>query len=835
MNEKMGINIYDFNNFEDKNLIEELFDKRIQLGNLTPIIGNGFTGGLRTSDGAIPSVSCLIDELVTILSKITDINKEEYKDASLTDLSDLFWEMISKKENKKFQNQFQDFIETNFTKSCDIEQPKRDFLNSDWSTIFTLNYDDSIENVLDINVIIPYDSISFSNRKKYLIKLHGDAKKYVLTGDKKFCILGNQQYANLIKDKENEDVLNALADAFYSKDIIFVGCGLDNELDILYSVDTQLYQKLKIDKEHRVIYLLYNDDGKEVQFIKYKKYAITDLVIVDRYTIVDFYEMIYNLSSKNKKLRDDDILKDYTDIKFEYLDDKNMDNIGYLFFNNKVNIYNGIIKLPSFFINRTRGDEIIRHLENKSEVLHIVYGSNLSGKTYLLIQLLNYFNHRKVYYFPSNKPLDDELLNKLIEKDEVIILIDEGVVSFEQYTNILLTSLDKIKEKRIKIVMNINKSDSEFYKNFSINKDVYENRILLHPLENKFDKTESQNFNDKIGILSLVPYNDNNTILDYLYRAESSILSRKQKPILPRVHFLNRNEEEKVRALIVLATKGAITSKEAIEVGVDSSLYILASEFSITIQKDYMSEMERIGNLQSGFKFILNSSYWAIKCLSNFASNQHNHATIVKAYHNIISSYEGLNVNVFNNKAKIYYMLDKIQMLFSDNSNKGMLRLPNSIYEELHSSLSKNFHFLHQEAKCKLRVARRESNNDNKQKILEKAYTNIERALSLTDKVTSKKIEYTIAHMLVTKALILTNYIFSGNEYMIDETIDIYYDVFGKYKDLIPQLKNDEIKDFNMFFGKMWELSLEGQSKNKFDELYTNYQNMDLKHFEKLL
>ena len=213
-----------------------------------------------------------------------------------------------------------DYIEDNFTRVYDVEQSKRHFLNCNWKTIFTLNYDDTIENVIDIDVIIPYDKFSFRSRKRNMIKLHGDAKRFSCTGDSRYCVLGNQQYVALVKAENNRDLIKVLENVFYSKSILFVGCSLDDELDLLYSAGMQLEEKVKKNDLHRIIYLFYSDDEKD----------------------------IYTTSKKLEDLCEGDLIQEYINIEFEYLGERNTENIEYLFYNDKVKINNNIIKYSTF-------------------------------------------------------------------------------------------------------------------------------------------------------------------------------------------------------------------------------------------------------------------------------------------------------------------------------------------------------------------------------------------------------------------------------------------------------------------------------------------------------
>lgn len=825
MIEKRGIKLYDFENQEDKLLVEELLDSLIRIDNLVPIIGTGFTSGLRTRRGQVPTVKELEKEIIDSLCTIDGSDKEEFDEVPLKDLADEFWSQLSDDRNKRCKHRFIEYIEDNFTKIFDVEQPKREFLNSQWHMIFTLNYDDAIETVLDVNVLIPYDRVNLQSRKSCLIKIHGDAKKFASTGDEKYCVLGNRQYIDLIKDEKNKDIVRILEDTFFSKSVIFVGCGLDQELDILYSAGIQLDEKSKRNQEHHMIYLLYDTDIEDVKIINYKKYGITDIIKVNESTISELYGLVHSISKKNQMLREEDSLKDFTNISFVYEDKRSEENIDYLFYNDKVNIKEHKIKLPSFFTERTCGKKIENEILEGNNIVNVVYGTSFSGKTYILLQLLKNLTSKKVYYFSSNIVLSDEIIQQLIEKEDTIILIDDKVISFEQCSTLILSQLELIRERKIKIVLAINKSDSEFYKYYLNHQQSFQGKIGFYELENKFNRQERERFNECIGDLSLIEYKGNNTILDYLFKAENNILKQQHKSILPSIHFLSRENEKQIRALIVLVTKGSLSSRAAIDLGIDDVLYELTNNFSITVQKDYLSGVEKDTVVKSGFKFVLNSAYWVVKCLSSFASHSQNHLVIAKAYHNIVEAFASSDKRKMNEKIKDYYMLDKIQLIFSDSINKGSIMLPYLIYEELHTSLAWNCQFLHQEAKCELRMARRYKEEKEKNEILELAYRNITRALQLTEEQSWTNIEFTRAHMNVTKALILTNYVFAGNVDKISEVISLYYDVFVTNSSLCPELEKDEMKDVKTFLGNIWgtESGLDKEVIKKFDEVYTSF------------
>lgn len=107
------------------------------------------------------------------------------------------------------------------------------------------------------------------------------------------------------------------------------------------------------------------------------------------------------------------------------------------------------------------------------------------------------------------------------------------------------------------------------------------------------------------------------------------------------------------------------------------------------------------------------------------------------------------------------------------------------------------------------------------------AYRNVSRAIPLAEQATAGNVEYTVAHMNVTKALILINYVFAGENNQLAKTIDVCFDAFVVGESLCPQLLKEEMKDVKAFLNKY---SIEGVKEggdieDKFNALYTSYIN----------
>lgn len=810
---------------------------------LIPVLGSGFTTGSKTQRGEVPDVKQLTHKIAELIAETDKYKKAKVSELENTDLSilaNIFWKEMENPKYKKTLSKFQEYMEDNFTKVYDFPILKRKFLNSGWRYIYTLNYDDAVERNLEIEKIIPYtrQNPEFIEQHLCLFKLHGDAKEYIKTGDPRYCVLSQKQYLESINAFENYDMFQHLESDFVSNSLLFVGCSLDNELDILFASNTNLQNKVMLNRDDsRIIYVRYIEslatDLSLQEELKLSGYGVTHVISVKGMTEMNqFYDMVYELNRQRENIEKENDLENYRGIHFHKLKEDDQRNMEYFFISERVSLKNGVITLPGFFINRTQGNELKEVLSQKS-VLHILTGPKMSGKTYLLLQLLQELPPERTYYLPI--AINDKVLDAIVQKKDCIFLMDKGVLSISQI-KLLFNNLVQMKRNRIKIVLVVDADNKDFLEFYSEKQVIDTDLIKFFTLKNKFDERELAEFNRHIAKLRLVDYKKKNTILDFLFKVEDTLIGKHMR-ILPQIHFLEAANQREVKAMIVLAVENVIPVSLANKLDIVDALFDLSSRFAITIQKDYLSGIEEEYDY-SRYKFVNNSPYWVMRCLSKCADSVDNHAVIASAFYSIIEKFESIyrnNPAGFNAKIKEYYMLDTLQVFFASSDTKGTLKLPNSIYEKLHGKLFNNFQFLHQEAKCELRVARREKAKEIILGILQKAFGNINRALDLGEKSGASNIEYTLSHMKVTKALILSNYLLIGKQAdKINETIHLFYETFVDEKPLLKDdfLKKDDLKDVNNFLNYVINnyscIKLLPESKDEFEEIYlTRYG----KHF----
>lgn len=822
-------------NKQDKKELDELLRKLIESRHLIPVIGSGFSAGAITRNGTVPDMKQLQKTLIELLIK-TDTYKDETKESfyklDLFQISDAFWREMDKEENKHTLRKFNCYMEENFTKVRDLEQSKRRFLASGWKYIYTLNYDDAIETVIDIEKIVPFtrQSKQFIEEHDCLFKIHGDAGMFARTGDKRYCLLSKKQYLESIKADENFDMCKHLEADFAASHILYVGCGLYDELDLLFASETGFSQKAYLDKDKAPsVYIYYKPEGELpdklelADKIKLEQYGISYAILVEgEREINELYDWINEIYIDSQKVKKSSEIEKYRGLRFGQLSEEDEENYKYFFLRDSVSIKNDKIVLPGFWSARKIDPEV--DLANK-EKIHIVSGNKMSGKTYFLLQLVKSSAPESTYYFPEGLNLKTEVLDALLEKCNITLVIDTGVLTIQQI-QIILEKYEALKKKSIQVVLALNTNDKEFVEFYIKNKGDLNGKILFHNLSNKF-KDEAEEFNRHIAKLRLINYDKKDTIIDFLLKTEQQILDKTFPRIIPSVNVIKNNDIQMIKAIIVLAIENTISINKAMELDIYEALLKLNENYSITVERDYLSELEENS---SRYKFVNNSPYWIMKILVNYAKSARNHVSIAKAFEDIILRYRHIyrtNFSILNRKMKEYYFLDTLQLLFSNNESHGTLQLPLKIYERLHSILDDNYQFLHQEAKCELRVARREKKNEEFLKILKKAYLNIGRALDLGKKAHAGNIEYTLKHMKVTKALILSNY--AIREKVLDrleETIEVYHEVFIEEKELLSQefLKRDDLNDVEEFLNFVImsgdEIVLSDTSKNYFAEIY---------------
>lgn len=799
---------------DDRTKILDLCKNLLEKHALIPVIGSGFSFDTPTENGGIiPSVSNLHAKLFSYIkeySGYTETDLEEINGLNLFDLASRFW-TIYKRIPPQSIHSFFEYIQTNFQDISYHKDFQRAFLEVRWPYLFTLNYDSLIEDYNNriYNPVIPYASVNrnFSGGKTRVYKLHGDAKAFTDSGDQRFFILSRTQYIDTLKNDENEDMRNELLTAFSSKSILFFGCGLSEELDLLYSSQLAIREKVKHIDPHQqaIIYISYEpDENASSSPFSIKKmddldpYGITHVLrIFSEKESESFFNELAVFSSKIRRPTIDNFLQKYSAMRFHILKAEDTTCRDFLFQENLVwrAIEKHIITIPGYYVTRSKiskAEEII----SNGEPLLFISGNFFSGKTFFLIELAKAFMAKKVYIFPSGTKLSNRQLDSLTLKSNAIFCFDSKTLTNAQIKTICEEKrLEQIRKSNSCAIVVIDASDAPMYE-YIFEAHHVSREFPQVKISSIFDEREEPSFNRKIGAISLPPYKKRETILDYIVENEKILVGdiRTSNYFLsPQNNLLTKNPRRRTKALIMLATEIRISAKRAIQFEIDDAVNELIkccndSNSAAVIEKDY-SIFD--GN-SSGFEFVCNSKYWVIRALSLFASADRANINIISdAYLSIINNYRAIYKNddvKFYQNSEPYYFFDHIQTIFNYRWFPNSHALTNEIYEKLLPVLSNSFQFLHQKAKGKLEIARVQINHKNfstAKNTLNEALYNITRAIKLAERYPSaKNIEDTILHMIYTKGRILIEFSCISHRY-VPQAVETCYESYQKQSGIL--------------------------------------------------
>lgn len=769
------MNIYMFSNDAHKAALQEEFIGHFQRKSLVPFLGSGFSYGLIAKRGSVPGVAALrnhICELIAQIENYTEEETDELQHLNLSDLAEMFWPLLEKSEAVDIKEEFETYMNDRFTEVSDINDSKRRFANSEWRYIYTLNYDDAVESATNRKLmsIFPYECQSgWAGHQKRIIKLHGDARQYAKTGNNRYCILSPKQYLDAMTDSENRTMMDNLRTDFASNNILFVGCSLISELDLLFSASFKLEEAKKNNKMTHCYYVRYTENGDKalspVMILRLEQYGITDVIEVTANEMDDFYLFVARVSDIAKQLRASDDLSQYTGAHFATLDPLNTEkNIRYLYYSSEIlpNDKNEIVT-PSFFQRREITDIAIRDIYRGLGNVLVFRGNRLSGKTYVLIDVLKEFRAGNTYFF-SRKSVPDECFSKLLEKKNSLLIFDEKTLSLDQINKLSRDSRKRtLKKNNIRIVIAVDRSLGLFTKHYYDQYPENKEYVKIYDIPSTFSEKELDKFNDTIGNLGLKNRTTEQTFLDYMFSLSDDAVN-KEHNLLPPVNVVG--DINALKILILLAHQETVYLSQGARMRLIPDLIHLQEKASAALQLDYLTEIELSHLTHDTQRYVSNSQYWVYKCLANYAHGKSHYKIIAQAYYDIVESiqryygagYEKRNAKKYRQAIKPYYFLDTIQFtFFSLSEDGGSLLLANIIYDKLQPLFKNEYQFLHQKAKCLLWTSKHEEDETNRHKLLEQAGYLINRASQIARQFRPANLEFTLFHMDITRALIMAN------------------------------------------------------------------------------
>lgn len=514
-----------------------------------------------------------------------------------------------------------------------------------------------------------------------------------------------------------------------------------------------------------------------MQRSRFKTYGITDVVCFDSYD--SMYVFLSAVWEESTHIADEE-LEQYSNVSISYIKADEVDKNRNFFFWGKglLNLKEKKITYPYYFISRDVTDTIIQKLtQNK---IHLVYGSRVSGKSYLLADVCSKIRDRSVIFLDGKSRLSEKAFSRLLESTNKVVLLDIGAINRDQFEIILLYAKNIHKNKcNFVVCVNANDSDMHGIIKWKIKQNPYiTDFILRYTLSNKFsEKSEIVKINKLMPPVNLPQYSHNRTLLDQLIYTEKMLKAKGQYSSIR----LKISSPKQLALLIILAVKESIYSTEIVNFALDQEIVEASKRYTPFIERIETSTFEKDPTDLSSIKYTLNSKYWLRRELGAYARNEANHILIAIAYQYIIKCItEVSQQNEYRRRrlCRDYIMFDVMNDIFLDEYG-GNLKLNLFIYSKLHSDLAGDFNFLHQEAKCHRNYAYSLKSNEGK-----KNHLSIAREFALLSlSMISQRYEITpnenliisMAHVQYTLATILSDLCkvdSYSNELLLQETVD---------------------------------------------------------------
>lgn len=696
---------------ENIDLIKDEFNIFYKQDMIVPIIGSGFTLNEKNQKGN--RVSSGEEMKYYMIKKIVETDnrypEDELIKENFSSVSSIYDSCVPLAERKRY-------IASTFTDII-LNTEKKDFIKLPIKTMYTLNIDDAIENNNNnIEVVISNKDILDENilndfrkdGKTILFKIHGDAKSFLIHNEQ--LIFSKEEYvASIIK---NTNILNQLSTDIISNCVVFIGCSLDDEIDLVYSASSEEYG----DSTLKHTYFITDKELTMIQKNKLTKYNIDTIIKLNN---IDEYLELYSF---------------FTDTYYQAMIEKERESLnnlspsvvsspssqktieqdlGFLVNSNKcfdqVNSSNTIL-IPSFFITRNLFQEK-NSLDNflKNDI-NILYGHRFSGKTYCMIDLYKRLSTEvRIFFPPTVEPDVEKLIEFIKSKKNTIIFVDSNSIE-DELLDFIFNHQFFLKVNKIKLVFSLTSADKENLYVLKKIADITHDKNLSignHYIDNRFSDSETKLINHKLSSSLIGNFSYSNqkreTILDNIF----SLLSTSKSRIPYELDITNKKVDGEllnvntIEILIILAIQNSkMTVKDIEKFYLNNSVGNVEKNFKPIIQFSYIDVFEKKSYDTSSQKLICNSKVWLLYELQRLSKNSKNINLITKAYQNIIKSINNTyknNQKMARNKISRYIKFDEINDIFSDN--KGARQLINSIYDGLFGLLSDNFQYFHQRAK----------------------------------------------------------------------------------------------------------------------------------------
>lgn len=712
-----------------------------------PIIGSGFTRKCNSIKGIVPSGMDYKEYMIKETAQVLHLSDDKTQELNANSFSKIstYYNKVVPLENRLA------YLYDNFT-GVQLDELKKDFLAINWPYIYTLNIDDAIEKNS------AFDFVIYSNRKVYdgiftgrkcTIKLHGDVSEMLAYADSHSEIFTQEQYVSSLK--ENTSLLNKLSHDMQFQNILFIGCSLDDEIDILACALPNKAVNIS------ARYFCTVEEPDVFAQIQLEQYGITHCILFDTYDAI--YEELIEANTEAEKIRVDD-LDPFRSSEVTYLPSDFEANKSYLLFGKSLIGKSREITFPHFFIHRDITNSIFTRISETA--LQFILAAGCSGSSYVAVDIASRVRDRDVYVFETKDRINDDAFCLLLEKQNCIIIADCESLSTDQIEKLILNR-DVLQSNGSHAIVFAGKNNRDLANIFQLLEyrgvtNLSELRPI--PLSNKFSQSEIKLINPLLTAVGAGVFSSEKTMIDNIIDISDNLREKnKFYNITPRLRDI-----KEIAALIALATEKKLYSSRVIQLDILSEIESQQKATDPLIERESTWSFEKDDEDNSPTKYVLSAEFWLYRKLEEFARSERNHNKIAEAYKYIVGkiiAQEGppnLEYNKKDASYKEYILFDNINRIFCSDGYSGS-GLIQKIYDSLNDDLASDPNYMHQRAKCRIKMACKTKKGSDRKKYLEQGFRDAGVALQVFqqryEQQCNEKISISIAHVMYTRALIL--------------------------------------------------------------------------------
>lgn len=626
---------------------KEFFVHVFREKNLIPILGSGFSRGFSTfKGGKVPSGTDLKKYMIDMICSVKKYSLEELQKESFSSVAQSFERCFSDPSSEGIK----DYFINNYT-CVKINKPQQiRFLNEiDWDYIYTLNIDTTIEDIPNGKWEVFYPNKKFDDRVvrdgyKKLYKIHGDVNAFCKNLSYDEMILTENQY---IRSLESNGQFHGLLSADCgNKNLLYIGCSLDDEIDIKYSVISDENRNVK-DRETRGIYVTAEklSEHKKEKLEEFNISHIIQLENVNEYEI--FYEFVVECYQESCQDRISNIHQ-YEFCVSEKLGAERDKNIEFLA---DIASRKGIV--PFYYTPLSICDEI-KLVKNK---VNVIIGRRFVGKSMLAYSILEKHPNFSRYYISENDELSYEELKTIVKQDNSLIVFDSDALDDRSF-GYVINEFEREKNNIVCVFLN---SFTDIINILSSYPNMI-NYALDKKMDGKIGQDDLSIINSKLNELGIAMFSEKQNILDNTLR----IANVYNKKILGNYVI---SDVEEIELIMWLLVKSKIYYEEIVTLGLVRSYKKIVNKFAPFLQEEHCKkgEMKRhshvkvICNGKLGLLQILNAYVYPPKTAIEEAVYHIRKKYVCDAIYNILSSFEKIDSDI----VKSFLMFDTLNDIFS--------------------------------------------------------------------------------------------------------------------------------------------------------------------------